>query len=112
MFALLFRVPVCAGGWPLARGAVSGFAKTAPRAIVQPFIHSVDFAIMQHHRGTLSGCFCVCPFAQTAGRSPRGGLRLRQNLPVGYRPAFYSFGEFRYHGTTPRNICGLLLRVA
>ena len=44
--------------------------------------------------------------------SPRGGLWLRQNLPVGYPPAFYTFGGFRYHGTTPRHVCGLLLRVA
>lgn len=58
MFAPLFRVPVCAGGWSVAHGEICGFAKTSPWATVQPLFHSVDFAIMKQNRGTCSGCFC------------------------------------------------------
>lgn len=42
----------------VAPGEVCGSAKTSPGAIVQPFIHSVDFAIMEQHHGTFAGCFC------------------------------------------------------
>ena len=71
----------------VARGEVCGSAKTSPRAIVQPFIHTMYFDIMEQHSGTFSGYFC-------------GLLDSRHVCGLLLRAAFA--GCF----------CGLLLRVA
>ena len=96
MFAPLFRVSVCASGWRVAHREVCGSAKTSLWATRQPFIHSVDFVIIEQHRGTFAGCFCglldswhVC------------GLLLR----AAFAGCFCGLLDSRH-------VCGLLLRAA